>query len=140
VQDLLDVNVWVALSILEHPHHEQAMTYWETQAASKVVFCRATALGFVRVCSGKNAVGGRPLPLSESWRHYQNWRKDERILLLEDPSGVEMVLSGFFENLALTNRLWTDAYLAAFAVAGDLRLVTFDKDFERFPGLTLLRL
>ncbi|WVN41054.1 hypothetical protein AOB54_05970 [beta proteobacterium MWH-UniP1] len=34
----------------------------------------------------------------------------------------------------------TDAYLAAFAVCSGLRLVTFDKDFERFEGLSLLRL
>ena len=37
-------------------------------------------------------------------------------------------------------RLWTDAYLAAFALAGGHRLVTFDQDFLRFPGLEVLRL
>ena len=31
-------------------------------------------------------------------------------------------------------------YLAAFAAAGGLRLVTFDRDFGRFEGLHLLRL
>jgi hypothetical protein len=37
-------------------------------------------------------------------------------------------------------RHWTDAYLAAFAKAGGLRLVSFDGDFTRFGGLDLLRL
>ena len=37
-------------------------------------------------------------------------------------------------------RLWTDAYLAAFAAAGGLRLVTFDKDFARFGELARLQL
>ncbi|MFY7913869.1 MAG: PIN domain-containing protein [Rubrivivax sp.] len=32
----------------------------------------------------------------------------------------------------LPARLWTDAYLAALARASGLRLVTFDRDFERF--------
>jgi len=37
-------------------------------------------------------------------------------------------------------RQWTDAYLAAFAKAGGLRLVSFDGDFVHFDGLDLLRL
>ena len=37
-------------------------------------------------------------------------------------------------------RLWADAYLAAFAMVGTFRLVTFDRDFTRFSGLELLHL
>ena len=40
--------------------------------------------------------------------------------------------------LAVPPRLWTDAYLAATAQAGGLRLVTLDRDFERF-GLATAR-
>lgn len=35
---------------------------------------------------------------------------------------------------------WTDAYLAAFAAAGGHRLVAFDADFSRYPGLAFLHL
>lgn len=42
--------------------------------------------------------------------------------------------------MALPARLLTDAYLAAFAESAGLRMVTFDKDFERFEGLDCLRL
>ena len=38
----------------------------------------------------------------------------------------------------LDANLWTDAYLAAFAKCAELRLVTFDKGFTRFPGLDAL--
>jgi hypothetical protein len=39
-------------------------------------------------------------------------------------------------------KLWMDAYLAAFAMNGGLRLVTIDRDFKRFEahGLDLLLL
>ena len=40
----------------------------------------------------------------------------------------------------LPARQFTDACLAAFAESAKLRLVTFDKDFERFRGLDCLRL
>ncbi len=37
-------------------------------------------------------------------------------------------------------RLCTDAYLAAVAMANGWRLVSFDRDFERFEGLAWLAL
>ena len=37
-------------------------------------------------------------------------------------------------------KLWMDAYLAAFAIAGDCQLVTTDKAFKQFKGLNLLLL
>ena len=37
-------------------------------------------------------------------------------------------------------RLCTDAYLAAVAIANGWRLVSFDRDFERFQGLARLAL
>jgi predicted nucleic acid-binding protein len=36
--------------------------------------------------------------------------------------------------------MWTDAYLAAFAITSGSRLVSFDADFARFPGLHFLHL
>lgn len=33
-------------------------------------------------------------------------------------------------------RLWTDAYLAAYARAGGLTVVTFDRGFRQFPDLS----
>ena len=40
----------------------------------------------------------------------------------------------------LPPRLCTDAYLAALAIANGWRLVSFDRDFERFGGLARLAL
>ena len=40
----------------------------------------------------------------------------------------------------LPPRLCTDAYLAALAIANGWRLVSFDRDFERFEGLERLAL
>ncbi len=40
----------------------------------------------------------------------------------------------------MPQKLWTDAYLAAFAVSGGLRMVSCDGVFHRFPGLEFLNL
>jgi predicted nucleic acid-binding protein len=62
------------------------------------------------------------------------------VRLVHEPSGCESNLDQWASREASTPRLWTDAYLAAFAIAGGLRLVTFDRGFSRFPGLDLLLL
>ena len=40
----------------------------------------------------------------------------------------------------MTPRQCTDAHLAALAITNEWRLVSFDRDFQAFPGLNLLQL
>ena len=47
IADLPDLNVWLALATPDHFHHQQALDYWEQQAAERVHFCTVTALGLV---------------------------------------------------------------------------------------------
>jgi len=56
------------------------------------------------------------------------------------PDQVDAHLELISRSVSLTPKLWTDAYLAAFARAGGLRLVSFDHDFTRFADLDLLLL
>jgi predicted nucleic acid-binding protein len=49
------------------------------------------------------------------------------------------VFHQFLRQGDLPVRLCTDAYLAALAIANDWRLVSFDRDFERFEGLQWLQ-
>ena len=60
--------------------------------------------------------------------------------LLAEPTGIEEVMTEWCHDGLATSKNWTDLYLAAFAVAGGLRLVTFDDDFHSFPRLELLHL
>ncbi|BBL83416.1 ribonuclease VapC41 (plasmid) [Thermus thermophilus] len=135
--DLLDLNVWFALLVPEHPFHPRARAYWER--ASDPFLVRVTALGLLRLLTNTKAMDGKPLGVGEAWKVYWELRLSSRAPLLEEPEGLDealadLVRGGFFP------RLWTDAYLAAFALAGDHRLVSFDQDFLRFPGLEVLRL
>ena len=138
--DLPDVNVWVAMTVPHHALHHAATNYWNEESVEPIVFCRTTALGLVRVCSGKNATGGNPLSIEESWRKYLRWRADEDVSLMGDPYRVDEELDRLIALGVVSSKNSTDAYLAAFAISAGLRLVTFDAGFERFPGLDLLRL
>ncbi|MCS7069754.1 MAG: VapC toxin family PIN domain ribonuclease, partial [Meiothermus sp.] len=75
----------------------------------------------------------------EAWGIYRELRVGSSIPLLEEPDGLEEVLANLVAR-GFPPRLWTDAYLAAFAMAGGYRLVTFDRDFLSFSGLECLLL
>lgn len=52
------------------------------------------------------------------------------------PANIESHWRTFTQGNTFSPNVWTDAYLAAFSLAGNYELVTFDKGFARFPGLT----
>lgn len=139
--DLPDINVWLALAVQEHPHHLQAQRYWaslpppgraQSVLGPDLWFCRVTMLGLVRLLCQPKAVGPGALELRAAWQLYAQYRALPRIGLLKEPSGCDDSLRTLVDTLQLPPRLWADAYLAALASASGLRLVTFDRDFERF--------
>jgi predicted nucleic acid-binding protein len=75
-----------------------------------------------------------------AWHIYERWRALPEVVLLPEPEGVDLLLADWSQSLSLDSRDWTDAYLAAFAIAGGHRLVAFDQGFRRFAGLDLLQL
>jgi toxin-antitoxin system PIN domain toxin len=137
--DLPDVNVWLALSVSHHPHHRQAVAYWSAEAAAQVGFCRVTMLGLLRLLTHPRVMGASAMVSPAALAVLQQWQRLPEVSLRADPATLDTAFSHLLQN-NLPPRLLTDAYLAAFALSGGLRLVTFDKDFGRFPGLNLLLL
>jgi toxin-antitoxin system PIN domain toxin len=141
--DLPDINVWLALAVQEHPHHEAARRYWADARAERTAtglprlgpdiwFCRVTMLGLVRLLCQPRAVGPGALDPSSAWALYARYRALPFVGLLAEPEACDVALEAILATAPWPPRLWTDAYLAALARSAGLRLVTFDRDFERF--------
>jgi len=137
--DLLDINVWLALVDQNHQHHEAAAAFWQKTADTPIAFTRVSMLGFLRL-STQNRVLSRPLSNTEAWAIYQSYRALSRITFLAEPAGLEAHFQSLTSATDFPLRHWTDAYLAAHAIASDARLVSFDADFTRFPQLRFLHL
>jgi toxin-antitoxin system PIN domain toxin len=138
--DLLDVNVWVALSSEDHPHHERALIYWNHEAGERIALCRISALGFLRLTTNSAVMGGRPHTSEDAWRAYLRLRATPEVLFADEPTGCDAALATLVSSAPISSKHWTDAYLAAFAIAGEMRFVTFDAGFARFPRLHQLHL
>src|SRR5438309_446041 len=122
---LLDVNVWLALAFAKHPHHSTAEDWFEQNAPAGCSFCRMTQQGFLRLASNRRAFGKRALSLVAAWEKYDEFLTDCRVVFTEEPAGLEVHWRAYTRRRTYSPNLWNDAYLAAFAQAGPLELVTF---------------
>ena len=138
--DLPDINVWLALAVPDHAHHDRAAEYWHGQAAPQLAFCRITALGLLRLLTHPVVMAGHPLAVEDAWSYYRRLRQRPDIVLADEPPGCEDWIAQHVTGGGLGPKHWTDAYIAAFAVAGGYRVVSFDQDFVKFDGLGVLRL
>lgn len=133
---LLDVNVWLALASPWRDFHEQAALWFDSLHTREACFCRVTQMAFLRLNCNPQAVIGTPLTASESWQLYRTLHSDERVHYEIEPASLENRWQSLLGDRT-SGSAWTDAYLAAFAIEGGYRLVTFDRGFTRFPGLAV---
>ena len=138
--DLPDLNVWLALAATHHPHHAQALTYWEQQASGQVLFCTVTALGLVRLLSQPRLMGASVLGSAEASALLQELRRQPGVAMAAPEHDGWDLFHALMSTAALPARLQTDAYLAALAISNGWRLVSFDCDFKRFNGLNWLQI
>jgi len=138
--DLPDLNVWLALCAADHPHHAAARHYWEHQAANEVLFSTVTALGLVRLLCQPTVMGQQTLEPLQASAVLQELLNQPGVRLDAEASGSWDLFHQLLSSQALPSRLCTDAHLAALSIAGGWRLVSFDRDFRRFPGCSLLLL
>jgi toxin-antitoxin system PIN domain toxin len=123
VVGLLDVNVLVALFVTDHEHHELALNWFATHAATGGwATCAVTELGVIRVCAQLSGgdwppeiTADRLLMLTASNRGYVWWAD------AVSPAVLPEVRS------ASKAKYVTDRYLLGLARRNGGQLVTFDR-------------
>lgn len=136
----MDVNVWLAVHSPDHAHHVRAREYWDNESATDIAVCRVTALAVLRHWTNTTVMAHGVLSTSEAWEEYERWLSLPEIVFLSEPASVHCRFRQFAMSLTLGQASWTDAYLAAFAIEGGCRLVSFDGGFQRYSGLDFLHL
>ena len=72
------------------------------------------------------------MSLRQAWRMYDELLADPRIVFAEGPEGVEAQWRAFTQRRTFSPKLWNDAYLAAFARAADLEIVSLDLGLKQY--------
>jgi toxin-antitoxin system PIN domain toxin len=133
---LCDVNFLVALCHRSHQHHHIAKNWLSAGGGDAgLVLCRITQLGLLRLLTNPAVMRTEVISCEEAWGVFETMMSDGRFSMLIEPDGLNDKLREYTRVGNFSHKLWQDAYLAAFAVSADLRLVTFDQDFNKFPSL-----
>jgi uncharacterized protein len=139
---LCDVNVWLALALSDHAQHSVARQWFDSVGGpGQALFCRSTQKSFLRLLTNSAVLapyGNKPLTNAAAWSAYESLLADDRIeFAAKEPPGIDARWKQLAARRTASPKLWTDAYLAAFALAGQLTLVTNDRAFKQFRGLSL---
>jgi len=123
-----DVNVWVALTAERHSHHAIAKQWYDGQSSAETfVFCRQTQLGLFRILTTREVMQQDVVSQQECWRIYDRWAATGQVEWADEPRTLETPLRALTKGVSASPKAWMDAYLAAFAEAAGLTLVTFDR-------------
>lgn len=132
---LPDVNVLLALAFEAHQHHTVAKAWIEN--ARECRLCRTTQSGFLRLASNPVLFGEEALTLAQAWSVFDTISGDERFTFSREPLGLEHLWRRLTTVESYSPKVWTDRYLAAFAIADSLTLVTLDQGFAGLEGLSV---
>ena len=80
-------------------------------------------------------MGNAVLSGREAWKFVQCLFDDKRLIFVTEEASFESVWQRICEWTPQGSSAQTDIYLATFAIASNLTVVTFDSGFARFPDL-----
>ena len=140
---LFDTSVWVAAVFPAHPFHAEARAaLGRATPGEPAVFCRATQQSFLRLLSTPAVVSAySPVHLTnrDALTALDVLSAHPYVAEWEERPGTAALWRRLAGLDTASPKVWMDAYLAAFALAGGLRLVSLDRDFRNFQpeGLDL---
>jgi len=136
MRHLCDANVFFAIALDAHRHHVVAAHWFDALGKGDTAeFCRLTQLAFLRLLTTKEISGDFTLTNREAHAVWETFQSDERVRLAGEP--VALAWLDWAAPPSRSPKLWNDAYLAAFAAAHGMRLVTFDSGFRQFERRNL---
>lgn len=136
---LADVNLLFALLYAGHSHTSQAIGWLERLGeADRVLLCRVVQMGVLRLLTNPPVMGDEVLTPRQAWSLWDRLGTDPRFAGIDEPPRLESTWRRIDVAARQGGRIETDSYLAAFALSGGFRLVTFDRGFRRYPELDVL--
>jgi uncharacterized protein len=126
---LPDVNIWIALTSNRHVHHALVNEWLQGIESDQIAFCRISELGLLRLLTNTHVMGKDILSPAEAWLVYDEWRTDDRVIFLPERGEFSEDWRRLGGQIAGGPNVWTDAYLAAFALHANATVVTLDRNF-----------
>lgn len=133
---VVDANVLLYAIDRASAHHENARS-WLDEAlagAEAVGLAWMALLAFLRIATS-GAVYPTPLSVEDAAAQLEAWLAAPAAVVLEPTPRHLSLLRGLLSDTGTAGNLTTDAHLAALALEHGADIVSYDRDFDRFPGV-----
>ena len=130
-----DLNVWLALSDEGHSHSASAWRWLRTLPEDRrLIFCRYTQIGLLRLLTNAAVMGGETLTLAEAWRIYERWLEDPQVEFYPEGRNLDEGYRRMTEPFAAqrASKAVGDCFLLAYASEIRASLVTFDRALHAY--------
>ncbi|MDQ3980928.1 MAG: type II toxin-antitoxin system VapC family toxin [Actinomycetota bacterium] len=133
---VVDANVLIHAVNLDAAEHVTARSWLEHRLSGPegVGLAWVALLAFVRIVTRPDVLEA-PLTPQAAFDYVEEWLACPPVTVLHPTARHLAVLRGLVEPVGTAGNLTSDAHLAALAVEHGAYLVSFDRDFGRFPGL-----
>ncbi len=133
---IVDANVLLYAVDSASGHHEQARTWLDTAlaGAEAVGLAWVALLAFVRLGTSPS-IFPNPLSVDDAADQLEAWLAAPAAVVAEPSPRHGSLLRGLLRGAGTAGNLTTDAHLAALAIEHGADVVSYDRDFGRFPGV-----
>lgn len=131
-----DINLLV-YAVNEEDHHHEVAKRWVDNAlgaGEAVGFAWLALIGFIRLTTLAGVVP-RPFAVADAFRVLDVWFSSPVAIVVEPTPRHLTILHDLLAHTGAAGNLTNDAHLAALAIEHRGEICTFDRDFNRFPGV-----
>lgn len=134
--NLVDANVLLYAVNVDSRHHQSAKTWLDTalSGGATVGFSWIVLVAFLRLAT-KAGLFPRPLTAEEASDRVEAWLASSAAVVVEPTSDHATILRRLLHDVGVGGNLVSDAHLAALAIEHKAVVVSYDNDFDRFPGV-----
>jgi toxin-antitoxin system PIN domain toxin len=133
---VVDANVLLYAVNASDPRNAEARAWLDRalHGTETVAFSWLVVIAFVRISTSQ--LFDDPYTVEEATRAVRRWLDQPAAVMLEPTSRHLDVLRGLLLEIGRAGNLTNDAHLAALAIEHGAEIVSYDRDFQRFGGVT----
>lgn len=137
---LHDINVLIYALRKDSEHHQLSRSLLHEAMSSPSAFAVTghTLAGLLRIATDRRIFPKDPTPRPVALKFARALHSSTNAVFVAPGGRHWTLVEKLCERTQCIGAMVSDAYLAALAMENGCELVTFDRDYARFPGLTWL--